>query len=717
MLLLSESRDVWIEGDIFSLLAPLLNGKRSVRQIVDASGASVADALTSLVLLDHAGWLVPGDIEPASPVVDEDALIAAESALLDSRRLGPSHSRKPVWISVELRPDQSDALESALGWLRQGTVSIDDLGDSPVIVVTNDDLHPEVAALAERQIANGRSWLPVQPFGRRPWIGPVVSPEAACWGCLRERLRANRAIETCLDLAPPRPWSHESVAWMLSFALRRTPRPGDAARSIFLDHRVVVDFDHSRLTAHAVARSSNCRHHCRHLGSPREATAERRASAVELTSRPRVRGVDGGHRVESAESTLRRLGPFVDPVTGPVRSLERIQSDEDSLSVFVAAAAYPGNVSDWTRLRRRLRSRCAGKGRSDVQARVSAVAEAMERYAGFQRPDDQVRVASLRELGDLAIDPRSCLLFSEQQYEERDAWNARESQSNWIPQPFDDDEPIEWTPLWSLRDDTERYLPTAWCYYDPLAGPSPYCRADSNGAAAGNCMEEAILQGFLEVVERDAGTLWWYSRARRPPVEWPEHDACWTRAVRSQLERLDRDAWLLDLTADLGVPVVVAVSRRRNRSDDDLLLGFGAHLDPRLAAERAVAELCQFLVTDASRTGKEQRIFHHDADVLDWLEPDDSAPRSLPHPAPTDPDLLVEVRHCVDLAAAHGLDTLVLRQTRDETPLDVVKVVVPHLRPWWPRFAPGRLFDVPVQLGWLESPLDEKELNPIHLLI
>jgi hypothetical protein len=30
------------------------------------------------------------------------------------------------------------------------------------------------------------------------------------------------------------------------------------------------------------------------------------------------------------------------------------------------------------------------------------------------------------------------------------------------------------------------------------------------------------------------------------------------------------------------------------------------------------------------------------------------------------------------------------------------------------RFAPGRLYDVPVKLGWLDKPTLENDLNPVH---
>ena len=45
------------------------------------------------------------------------------------------------------------------------------------------------------------------------------------------------------------------------------------------------------------------------------------------------------------------------------------------------------------------------------------------------------------------------------------------------------------------------------------------------------------------------------------------------------------------------------------------------------------------------------------------------------------------------------MEMLVLDQTRPDIGLPVVKVIVPGMRQFWARFAPGRLFDVPVALG------------------
>jgi oxazoline/thiazoline synthase len=37
---------------------------------------------------------------------------------------------------------------------------------------------------------------------------------------------------------------------------------------------------------------------------------------------------------------------------------------------------------------------------------------------------------------------------------------------------------------------------------------------------------------------------------------------------------------------------------------------------------------------------------------------------------------------------------------------------VPGMRHFWRRLGAGRLYDVPVRLGWLDRPAREDELNP-----
>jgi ribosomal protein S12 methylthiotransferase accessory factor len=76
-----------------------------------------------------------------------------------------------------------------------------------------------------------------------------------------------------------------------------------------------------------------------------------------------------------------------------------------------------------------------------------------------------------------------------------------------------------------------------------------------------------------------------------------------------------------------------------------------------------------------------------------------------------------DISLCQSLVEQNGMELLVLDQTRADVGLSVVKVFVPGLRHFWARLAPGRLYDVPVKLGWLTRPLSEDELNPLPMFI
>ena len=244
----------------------------------------------------------------------------------------------------------------------------------------------------------------------------------------------------------------------------------------------------------------------------------------------------------------------------------------------------------------------AGKGTTDLQAKASGLCEGFERYSEVYRGDEPRRMARLLELGAAGIDPRSCLLFSERQYREREITNERPSRFNFVPDRFDSTANIEWSPLWSLSQNEVRSVPTGFCYYNyPFPNDYRFCVACSNGNAAGDTIEEAILQGFLELIGATVLRLWWYNRVRRPGVDLATFDEPYLMEIAECLSKRQREMVVLDLTSDLQIPVFVAWSRKTalasKASDgaEQIVLGFGAHLDPKIALLRAVTEMNQML--------------------------------------------------------------------------------------------------------------------------
>jgi hypothetical protein len=101
------------------------------------------------------------------------------------------------------------------------------------------------------------------------------------------------------------------------------------------------------------------------------------------------------------------------------------------------------------------------------------------------------------------------------------------------------------------------------------------------------------------------------------------------------------------------------------------------------------------------------------------LFPDPDLPRVAAEHLPRigGADLRADIEQCLGRLDAAGLELVAVDKTRPDIGLPVVQVIVPGLRHFWPRFGPGRLYEVPCAIGWLARPLAEGELNPVPLFV
>lgn len=737
VLLLSERGHVALQGRILARLLPLLDGSHTVDEIVAglADDHSPEAVHYALLRLRAAGYLVDLD----------DTVTTEQAAFWSALGLDPCDAQARTQAAavsvVTVGPQPLPAaplLRERIAGLGAGRA--DDLEAADLtIVVAADHLEPALAAVNAAALAAGRPWLLVKPFGALPWIGPLFRPgQTGCWACLEHRLRANREVEAFLQArqkpdtssaeAPsPFPVARGGVGPSVRAAVRLATLEaaralGGAASQPTLGAVVTLDLLTLGTTTHGLTRRPDCPA----CGSgPR--TLDHQPAPIALESRPKRFTADGGHRVTTPEETLARYNRHVSPITGVVSSIERAPGSTDTIQAYLSAHRTHGRRDTLFHLRRRLGGGSSGKGMSDTQARASALCEALERWSLQHQGDEPRQRASLHQLGDRAVHPNACLLLSEVQYAGRDAWNARDSRYNRVPEPLDEERALDWTPLWSLSEQRLKYLPAEFIYADyPIPPDRPrYAYAESSGGAAGNTVEEAILQGFLELAERDAVSIWWYNRLRRPALDLDTFDEPYIRDLQRAYHVRDRELWLLDLTADLGIPTFGAISRRVGHADERIMRGFGAHFDPRIALLRALTELNQNLALagpDDAATGDAHPV--DDPDARTWAQSATvaSQPYLLPSNTPArrradfpyvpTADLRDDVFRCQSLVEARGLELLALDATRADIGLAVVKVVVPGLRPAWARFAPGRLYDVPVALGWLAHPTPEADLNP-----
>jgi len=716
ILMRSERGLVQVEGSLYVRVASLIDGRRTTEEIVGLlqHESSRAEVYYALEQLGERGLVVEA---PKTGVSD-----AAAAFWHASGRDPDAAFRLLRDATVHVRSPLATFAETFAGALAATGVRVG--GDGQVAVVPTDDyLRAELAGVNRDMLTRHLPWLLVKPVGTVLWIGPLLVPgRTGCWECLAHRMRLHRldafdAPDTTVPVELPQaevPGGLHIAAGVAALRLAEFIAERD-------DHSPHADlFTLDLLTMLLERHPVERRPQCVECGDP-QLYAQRAGRAMALETRPIAFVNGGGHRSEAPASFLARADRLISPVTGIVAELRPIPLTGISGVHVVAAGRIPRlRGRSWAGGRHPLREFCGGKGLDAAQASASALGEAVERYAALFQGDEPRSRTTARELGDEAIDPNRCMLFSDMQYADPEARDPFP-----IPRPFDSAMPLDWTPIWSLTAETRRYLPTALVYMNHSEpADRAVCCADSNGNAAGATLEDAVLQGLFELIERDAAAIWWYNRLQRPAVAVDAH-VPQMDIIRAGYRARGRDLWVLDLTGDLGVPTFAAVSRRLD-PPDAILLGFGAHLDPLVAASRALSEVSQLLLTEEVWRDQPASVA---APLRAWLDEATVAAHPYVAPAPGEPvplshhatiagdDLAADIRTCQRLLEARGLEVLVLDLTRPDIDVAVAKVIAPGLRHFRSRFAPGRLYDVPVAMGWIDRCLTEPELNPIPFFL
>ena len=727
-LLVSESFNTLLHGRLYCDLLPLLDGRRQQAEIVAAlEGAhAAADILAAIVSLSARGYVVSAD----------HGMDRGRAAYWSS--LGAS----PRWVERKLAAARI-AVEGDDGRLirrlEESGVRAGAGEPGLAVIVCDDYLEERLADANRRQLDAGAPWTLVRPRGMEALFGPVfhADRQGPCWDCLASRLRCHKEVHNFLrnfagEEAAFKPFAAEPAMLEALYGLVAA----EIVKWLVLDeaapmhgHLVAMNTGTLASSQHRVMR----RPQCRACGDEALYRPDRPPVPLSLEASPKAHRNSGGARSVAPETTLATYGHLVSPFSGVVTWLRRTTDESDSwLHVYWAGSNPGAGTRSLGSLRRSLRSKSAGKGSTKEQSRVSALCEAVERYSGARAGDEIRRRRRFIDFAmeGAAIHPNDVQLFSDRQLDNAESINAEGHPYNIVPPRLDPDAEIDWTPVWSLTQQRHRYLPTSMLYSMPAEqrGPADPI-ADSNGCAAGNTLEEAILQGFYELAERDAFAIWWYNRLRAPAVDLYSFDDGYLASAPERYARYERELWILDVTSDLGIPAFVAISRRPDAPTEDIIYGAGAHADPRIAALRAVCELNQCL-TWLPRPGRSDgRPAIDDPLALrwwktarladcSWLAPaaDEPLRKASHYPAVEMADTREDVEHGRALVEARGMEFLVLDQTRPDIGMPVARVIVPGLRHFWARFAPGRLYDAPVGMGRRSRPLAEADLNPAPVI-
>ncbi|KZX16263.1 YcaO-like family protein [Methanobrevibacter cuticularis] len=350
-------------------------------------------------------------------------------------------------------------------------------------------------------------------------------------------------------------------------------------------------------------------------------------------------------------------------IAGITRITEITHLDRVGIPVFSAIrpTAQDGGVSIY-----------AGKGATRNQAKASAMMEGFERYSAEKQPIDDKNsiIATVNELEN-SIHPESLILPNETKNLDFDS------------------KKIQWTTAIDITDKEEYYVPSNAIFHPYVPTDSvAIFKGNSNGLASGNVLEESVLHGMLEVIERDAWSIFELSKKNKKQIEIASIKNPIINSILEKFREESIEIKLLDLTADVKIPTMLASADDTRLKDPALLtIGVGTHLNPEIAIMRALTEVAQSRATqihgtreDTSRAvfmrkaGYERmkkinkEYFIEEEDKINLTDIEDNSTNSLKH----------DIEITVNELRNNSFDKILFTNlTREEIGVNVIRMIIP----------------------------------------
>ncbi len=362
------------------------------------------------------------------------------------------------------------------------------------------------------------------------------------------------------------------------------------------------------------------------------------------------------HRVVSPEDTLHAIAHKM-PSVGISEVRDITYLDRVGIPVFLALGTLEGVASTYK-----------GKGPNAVEAKVSAMMEAVERYCS-SLDRDAVTLSPATLLQGPAISPASLILPN--------------------PYSYSDGMSIGWTAATNIVNNMDIFIPANAVYHPYPLDLGWIFRSNTNGMASGNCREEAVLHALCEVIERDAWSLAEIAPRVSANLDYDGDDT----EICDMLQKFD-DAQvavtLKDISSDIGVPTFVAMADDVRTKDPTLLtIGVGTHLSPRIALIRALTEvaqsrLSQIYENEVNPTGASMKrsMGYKRLKAMNnkWFAPSSRTVCFSEIPSHATRYVLDDIFTILDALCERNLNTVaVVELTKDEIGIPVVRVVVPGL--------------------------------------
>lgn len=309
-----------------------------------------------------------------------------------------------------------------------------------------------------------------------------------------------------------------------------------------------------------------------------------------------------------------------------------------------------------------------GKGMTVEQSKASAMMEAIERYCGQRFPHHKVVNASYEEVQDYAIHP-SEFNFPTLPLKCENCV-ARNNGCFQVLNGFQ-----EWNWGYSLVNKNPVLIPSALVYYPYISSSNiSFMFNDTGGLSAGNILEEAILQGIAEVIERDA-LYYAFNLGNLRGMPMLNVKDIKSRHIQEFINKVPPERiFALHIKNEnfkIDIPTVSAFICYRVRNGRYYFGGSGTSLNPEVALLRALTELEQQKVRQKAFVEFDPNyLVAHNSIELEEIT-------SVPNQSTS--NIKGDIELYLDRLSKNNMDVVVVDLTHPEIRIPVVRIVIPKL--------------------------------------
>lgn len=269
--------------------------------------------------------------------------------------------------------------------------------------------------------------------------------------------------------------------------------------------------------------------------------------------------------------SLRNLSTILDPTCSLVNGIKRVRQYYDEPKFWHYSATINSKYSKHDG--KNFHSKSSGVSFfSEKIALLKCLGEIIERYCNFVFLEDSTSfIGSLREIKGEALNPCSTGNFSENQLKNEDFKRFL----------INENSKFRWTQCKSLTTNNFVHIPSQLIYlsYPFLKDEPTIYPGISTGVAGGSCLSAALVRGTYEVVERDSFMIYYLNKLQPPKIDLKVTNNNKVQQFLESAKRYKLEIVSLDITSDLGIPVVVSIVINRTGIGKAISVGLKSNLN------------------------------------------------------------------------------------------------------------------------------------------